>query len=144
MDDHNTHMLYLPHMGIFRFSSTMWHCVLKICKCKISLLQYIVSNKLRQPVRFPCVTLQACFNSAELLDCFRNTLCILFRHMPPAIRHLSIIDSCLIMQWQGVCQRQTVFNKQKSLYRVMRRRFPQNKGYSHIKILSSDSSVSLN
>lgn len=90
---------------------------------------------LRHPVSFPSVALQACFSSAEPLDCFRNTLCILFRHMPTAIRHLCIIDSCLIMQWMARYMSETVFNKQNPLYRVMIR-IPQNKWYSCIKILS--------
>lgn len=90
---------------------------------------------LRYPVSFPSVALQACFSSAEPLDCFRNTFCILFRHMPTAIRHLSITDSCLIMQWMARCMSETVFNKQKPLYTVMIR-FPENKWYSCIKISS--------
>lgn len=77
-----------PHDIVFRKRTN-----LKSHYCNISC-----PTHLRQPVSFPSVALQACFSSAEPLDCFRNTLCVLFRHMPTAIRRLSIIDSCLIMQ----------------------------------------------
>lgn len=93
----------------------------------------------RPHVSFPSVALQACFSSAEPLDCFRNTLYYLDTCQQQWLLHnctnLSIIDSCLIMQWMARCMSDTIFNKQKPLYKVMIR-FPQNKWYGFIKIIS--------
>lgn len=112
-------MMSLLYMGIFRFFHSIALCFENMQMWNIPTAIHPV-----QQIKTACqIRMQACFNSAEPLGCFRNTLCILLRHMPPSLRHVSTIDNCLIMQWQGVCQRETVFS---TWNRVMIR-FSQNK-----------------
>lgn len=124
-----TFMLYLPYVGIFRFSSTVLRCISKRRKY-IPTTIYSV-QQIKTACQFPGVTLQTYFNSAEPLNCFRHSLCILLRHMPPAM--LLEHNRQLLHHAVARCVSETVFNKQKSSCRVMVR-FPPNKGHSCIKI----------
>lgn len=122
IDDNSTHVVPAIY-GYFQF---FFHCI-ALCFENMQMWNILISIHPVQQIKTACqIPMQACFNSAEPLSCFRNTLCVLLRHMPPSLRHISTIDNLLIMQWQSICQRETVFDTWK-WNRVMIT-FSQNKG----------------